>query len=258
MEYKIIQDADVKLFGTGFGELSGYASTFANWDSVGERPIKGAFAPHLESFLTDGFIAVGHDWAGLPIATPVEAREDDRGLFVKAAFHSTAEAQAARTVITERIERGKSVKLSIGYEVLDSEMTKEGRLLKEIKLHEWSIVTVPANPLAAVTYAKRLPPEGAPLAIYQEAVEAAHTALIREIKSLEERRSKAGRMISEANLRVIVSCVDALETALTTLKDLYAAAKPIPEDPDPVENAEVRALWEAQDALFSKLRIANP
>src|SRR5690349_3548348 len=133
MEYKLLTP-QFKMSEDGSGSLKGYASTFANWDSVKERPVKGAFTPHLADFLKDGFIAVGHDWSALPIATPTEAHEDDIGLYLDTSFHSTPMAQAARTVASERIARGKSVKLSIGYEVLQDEYTSEGRLLKEIKL----------------------------------------------------------------------------------------------------------------------------
>lgn len=223
MEHKLFSP-QFKLSDDGAGFIEGYASTFHNFDSVGERVVKGAFQAHLGEFMSDGFVAIGHDWASLPIATPVDAHEDEHGLFVKAAFHSTPQAQAARTVVKERLERGKSVKLSIGYEVLDDEYTKEGRLLKNLRLFEYSLVTVPANQLAAVTFAKALPPEGAPLDTYKAAAEAALSALVRESLSLEERRIKAGRMISEANLKVMNDALSAMEEGIVRLRELLARA----------------------------------
>lgn len=193
MEYKLI-DAQITIAPEGHGSLTGYASTFGNWDSVRERPVKGAFAPHLAAFLKDGFIAVGHDWAALPVATPTEATEDDHGLLLKADFHSTQDAQAARTVTNERLARGKSVKLSIGYEVLQDEYVDEGRLLKEIKLYEVSLVTVPANPMAGVTASK-----GLTLEDNFDAVLAANSELARRLKALASLRAKESRVLSGAN-----------------------------------------------------------
>jgi HK97 family phage prohead protease len=146
--FKLLADED------GPGGFEGYASTFGNKDRAGEIVVKGAFQKSLDRFKSDGFIAIGHDWGGLPVATVTEAYEDEKGLFIKGEFHSTKEAQDARTVMQERLARGKSVGLSIGYEVKDAEQTAKGRLLKEIELYETSIVTVPCNPEANATEAK--------------------------------------------------------------------------------------------------------
>lgn len=150
--------ADLKLYEEedGSGYFTGYGSTFGNFDRVKEAVVKGAFKNTLDSFKQDGFIAVGHDWGALPVATVGEAYEDDKGLFIKGEFHSTPEAQAARAVVKERLERGKSVGLSIGYDVKDQEHTRNGTLLKELELFEVSIVTVPCNALANATGVKAL------------------------------------------------------------------------------------------------------
>jgi len=237
MEYKILA-ADVKIADDGAGSLTGYASTFSNWDSVGERPVKGAFAPHLADFLKDGFIAIGHDWTALPVATPTEAREDDHGLLLKADFHSTPAAQAARTVTNERLARGKSVKLSIGYEVLQDEYVDEGRLLKEIKLYEVSLVTVPANPLASVTASKRLP-----LADQSDAVLAAVKDYTDRLITLRDLRAKEGRVLSGDNRKRIETAIDALDGAVVALRDLLAASEPRKSMTD---THALRAAWEAQ------------
>jgi HK97 family phage prohead protease len=146
--------ADFKLLEEGSGGLQGYGSTWDNLDLAGEIVVKGAFSKTLDRFKEAGFIALGHDWAGLPVATIADAHEDGKGLFVQGEFHSTDEAQKARTYVRERLERGKSVGLSIGYSVKDSERTKDALLLKELDLFEVSIVTVPCNPLANATAVK--------------------------------------------------------------------------------------------------------
>lgn len=246
MEHKILPIADLKLKDDGSGTIEGYASTFENWDDVGERPVKGAFKQHLSDFLKDGFIAIGHNWSQLPIATPTKAREDDKGLYVEAQFHSTPDAQAARTVVKERLDRGKSVKLSIGYEVLLDEYVPEGRLLKDVKLYEWSIVTVPANRQADVTTAK-----GLRLESEHDAALAAVLGLADRYKSLFDLRTKEGRVLSDQNRKRIAALLDALETVKSDLQGLLSASEPKPKTED-----VQKALAKAQ-ALVSSLRGAT-
>jgi HK97 family phage prohead protease len=155
LQHKECVDADFKIFDDGpSGSFSGYASVFGNRDRQGEIVLKGAFADTLPSFLKDGFGALNHEWNSLPLATISEAREDERGLYVEGQFHSTPNAQAARKIMQERRERGKSVGLSIGYKVRDDEQTKDARLLKKLDLYEISFVSVPANAEAQVTAIK--------------------------------------------------------------------------------------------------------
>lgn len=158
MERKIHFGADVKMAETDHGWLEGYGSVFGNVDSDRDVVVKGAFAATLPDFVRDGFMPVGHNWTGLAVATIEEASEDDHGLYLRAHFHSTPEAQNARTVARERMERGKSVGLSIGYRVPQGG-AKQGpggvRLIERAELFEVSIVTVPANALAVVTGTKQ-------------------------------------------------------------------------------------------------------
>jgi HK97 family phage prohead protease len=149
-EFKILDDSP-------HGSFNGYASVFGNIDRQNEVVVKGAFATTLPGFLKDGFGALNHEWSALPIATISEAREDERGLWVKGEFHSTSDAQAARTIVRERLERGKSVGLSIGYKVKDDEFKDGARFLKDVDLYEISLVSVPANAEAQVVGIKSEP-----------------------------------------------------------------------------------------------------
>jgi HK97 family phage prohead protease len=76
-------------------------------------------------------------------------------------FHSTPKAQLLRKVIRERLERGKDVAMSIGYQITDDEFDeqKSVRMLKEIELFEVSVVSVPANPLARLASVKQIEAE---------------------------------------------------------------------------------------------------
>jgi HK97 family phage prohead protease len=160
IEHKIVQFKNIAITTDPsdefpHGGFEGYASTFGNVDRVGEAVIKGAFLECLDEFLKSGFIAVGHGWSALAIGAPMEAKEDDIGLYLKAAFYRIQAAQDARAVMLDRQAFGKDSFLSIGYQVLEDEFTDNGRrLLKKLLLREVSFVNVPANPLAAITGAK--------------------------------------------------------------------------------------------------------
>jgi HK97 family phage prohead protease len=251
MEYKVLTPELKMADDSGPGSFSGYASTFENWDSVKERPVRGAFEPHLSSFLQDGFIAIGHDWKQLPAATLTEAYEDDHGLFISGVFHSTPEAQNARTVIKERLERGKSVKLSIGYEVLKDEYVEGGRLLKEVKLFETSFVNVPANPLAAITGAKGLPVPGQPIEMHSEAMVSIAEELERCVKGKIDARKKEGRAISTARDKLLREQLAAARASLDAVEAMLDEATPR----DPEESAKLFRLHMERQARLRALGV---
>lgn len=237
---------DFKMVDAGAGEISGYASTYT-WDSVKERVVPGAFS-NLTEFTRDGFISVGHDWNKLGIASPMEAYEDDNGLFVRAMFHTTPEAQAARTTVKERLERGKSVKLSIGYEVLADEYVPEGRLLKSLKLYEYSLVAVPAQEQAVVLGAKGLPVSGLPLVEHSERVVSAVEEFIRRVKDRSDFRTKEGRVLSAAirqQLKDLDDQLGAVDHVRQSIRELLSST----EKPDPQKAREVYAEFLRLEAL---------
>ena len=148
--------AEVKLLDTDSGGFEGYASLFGVKDSYGDTVQPGAFKDTLPQFIERGFIAAGHEWAGLPIGYVEDAFEDEKGLFIRVRYHSTDEAQAARKVAQERIAAGKFVGLSIGYMVAagGATMKSDGRHLTKLDLFETSRVNVPALAPAGLTGVK--------------------------------------------------------------------------------------------------------
>lgn len=148
---------EVKSFDDSTGLLKGYGNVKNVVDWYDDEVIDGAYI-ELADTVRHGFGAVGHDWYGLPVMTIEVAREDKKGLYVEMLFHSTPDAQKARTVVKERLERGKSVGLSIGYFVVECAYEeregKEVRVLKKIRVVEVSVVTVPANPQSHATAVK--------------------------------------------------------------------------------------------------------
>lgn len=227
MEHKQAQDAQLKILNLGkHGGLAGYASTWQNFDRVNERPLKGAFAASIPNFLKNGFIAVGHDWNSLPVATVTVANEDEHGLYLEAEFHSTPLAQEARTIAQERLDRGKSVSLSIGYEVKSDEFVEEGRLLKEIDLFEVSLVNVPANPLATVTGIKSLLQASMAMDAHSEVVQAAIEGYVQRLTGLSGTRTKEGRVLSTQNRTKLSDLHTSLGDVMQAIEELLAATEP--------------------------------
>jgi Escherichia/Staphylococcus phage prohead protease len=138
------------------GALDGHAAVFGNRDDGGDIVLPGFFAGVLDEFLATGFMSWSHDWH-TPIGIPTSAVEDAMGLHVTASFHSDPESQRYRTIAAERLAAGKTMGLSIGYEVAPggAERTAEARLLRKAsKLFEFSLVMVPMNALAGAAAVK--------------------------------------------------------------------------------------------------------
>lgn len=139
------------------GRLEGYAAVKHQVDRQGDILADGAFG-NLAEFVRDGFVSVAHRHQRLPIGYIEEAREDDHGLWVAMRFHQTPAGQSAYTVAKERLAAGKTVGLSIGYVPRtwrwESHGSQRVRRLTLIELKEFSLVTVPAMPLAQATRVK--------------------------------------------------------------------------------------------------------
>lgn len=147
---------EFKAFGetSGAGAFEGVASVFGNVDRQGDIIVKGAFR-NLDAFVRDGFIASAHDWSE-PIGIIDKAFETSEGLVVSGRFHSTKRAQETRAIVNERLADGKSVAMSIGFQINDQDFKDGIRTLSDVELFEVSIVTVPANPLARMTAVKSI------------------------------------------------------------------------------------------------------
>lgn len=200
------------------GTLEGYGAVTGNVDSYGDVIAPGAF-DNLSEFVKAGGILIGHDWGDLPVAMIEDAREDDKGLWFKARFHSDETAQRARSVVAERLEAGKFVGLSIGYQTFDSRWEerdgKEVRLLTKIKIFEVSVVLTPANPLAGATGAKMKS-----MGDEYDAALAAVGRLATRLTELKALREQDGRTLSEENLgraRTLLAKSDEIREVLTAL-----------------------------------------
>ncbi len=138
------------------GEIEGYASVFNNIDLGGDIVMPGAFSKTI----SDGRVGVpilwGHSMQEL-IGVNKEMREDSTGLYVKGELN--LEVSRGREVYS-LAKQGAVTGLSIGYQAVKYELREDDgkmwptRLLKEVKLFEYSLTPVPMNEEARITRVK--------------------------------------------------------------------------------------------------------
>jgi uncharacterized protein len=135
------------------GEFSGYGSTFGNVDQGGDVVAPGAFAKSLDDHRARGS-APAMLWAHDPaqvIGKWESITEDRHGLAVKGVLAPTPKGQEVRALL----KMGAVTGMSIGYRTGDAEYNRDGaRVLKQLELHEISVVSMPMNRNATVTAAK--------------------------------------------------------------------------------------------------------
>jgi len=153
MKYKDIK-LQIKAV-TEQGQFEGYASTFGNEDLGGDVVAQGAFAKTIQENKSVP-ILWGHSSREV-IGVNKEFSEDSKGLYVKGQLVLDVQrAREAHALMKEGAVKG----LSIGYDpiVVDySRMEKENiRILKEVKLWEYSVTPFPMNPEATVTGVKTI------------------------------------------------------------------------------------------------------
>jgi len=142
--------------------LEGYASIFGNLDSGGDIVHKGAFGKTLKERGGKVKFLWQHD-SREPLGRPLELREDDKGLFIKAIVSKTRRGLDT----LELLRDGAINEFSIGYDAIKggtdySEGVDGSRIrnLREIKLYEFSLVTFAMNEEAQVTALKEEIQEG--------------------------------------------------------------------------------------------------
>lgn len=133
--------------------ITGYGSVFNNVDLGNDVVVPGAFAKSLrENGLP--LLLLNHKMDDVPIGTIIDAKEDKRGLWFKAELPK--DDALVRDRIVPQLKRRGLKGTSIGYKATQKERRKEdgARLLKEIRLYEISVVTMPMNPLASIDSCK--------------------------------------------------------------------------------------------------------
>jgi HK97 family phage prohead protease len=190
------------------GKLSMYVASFNNIDRGNDVIEPGAFA-NVDQFIKWGWLGTNHDMKSLPIGYPLSAVQDSKGLLCDFQFHSTPEAQAARTTILERMRANKAVSGSIGYKIRpggskpDRLDGKSIRRLSKLDIFEASYVNLPMNPEASVISAKSADHDH-DREREQDQGDGPKLIGLDDFKSfLEEYDKKAGKVISRANLNTL-------------------------------------------------------
>jgi HK97 family phage prohead protease len=129
--------------------FEGYASYFNNIDSYGDVIQKGAFTKTLQDNKNRIKILWQHNTSE-PIGLPTKMIEDDNGLFVEGKISMTETGKKAMTLMRD----GVITEMSIGYDVIKDDYKDNKRILKELRLWEFSPVTFGANDKARITGAK--------------------------------------------------------------------------------------------------------
>jgi HK97 family phage prohead protease len=143
------------------GQFTALASVFNNVDSVGDVVMPGAFADDLKAWSASGDpipLLWGHQMQdpNMNLGKVLEAVETSAGLQIKAELDIDHNPNAAQVY---RLLKGKRVsKMSFAYDVQDgAPAERDGKdvyELRKLKLHEVSVVQVPANPAASIQQVK--------------------------------------------------------------------------------------------------------
>ncbi len=188
------------------GEFSGYAAVFDNVDDSGDVIEKGAFAKTISEDFERIKILSQHQDCELPIGKPLELREDEKGLFVRAKISDTQKGRDIRTLLKD----GVLNELSIGYDAVDAyyDNVTRTRHLKELRLWEISIVTWAMNELAQI-----------------EEVKSFAEKFQFEVKSGRFNRTKL------ASLKLIIAAIKALIDILSPFLEMSKQTEePLPAD----------------------------
>lgn len=123
-------------------KIEGYANTF-NIDRGGEQVIPGAFAAHLDEYLSNPVLLVDHVRDTDFVAGKVEtAYEDETGLKITARL-SNSPSEKSRD-LRFKVAEGMLRTFSIGG-LFHAKAAGEKLLLYKVEVREISIVTVPMN-----------------------------------------------------------------------------------------------------------------
>ena len=119
--------------------ISGYAST-NDIDRQGDVIPASVWEKGLENYLKNPVILAYHKHTE-PVGRMIEHRLDDKGLWIKARISAAAED------VFNLVKDGVITAFSVGFKIIDAEYNAAAELfiVKELELHEISVVSVPAN-----------------------------------------------------------------------------------------------------------------
>jgi len=119
--------------------IEGYAST-TDIDRQGDVVPVSVWEKGIQNYLKNPVILAYHDHSE-PVGRMVEHRIDGKGLWIKARISGAA------SEVFNLVKDGVLTAFSIGFRIVDAEYNSAAELfvVKELELHEISVVSVPAN-----------------------------------------------------------------------------------------------------------------
>jgi HK97 family phage prohead protease len=150
-EFKLSQPVEFK-FAADSGLITGYGSTYNNVDHGGDIVAPGAFAKSLAEHKADGSMPAmlwSHD-ISQPVGVWTSAVEDQKGLRLEGKLSLGVQ----RAADARALAKDNALSLSIGYATRDAEYRDGARVLKDLRLFEVSLVSIPMNPRAQITSIK--------------------------------------------------------------------------------------------------------
>jgi uncharacterized protein len=213
------------------GQFIALASVFNNIDAVGDVVMPGAFADDLKSWQTSGDVIPvlwGHQMndPNMNIGEVLHADETGEGLQVKAQLDLDNPVAAQ----VYKLLKGRRVgKMSFAYDIEDGAPAERAGQsvyeLRKLKLHEVSVVQVPANPAATVQQVK-------------EAAERARAAHVKKGAQQVGRKDTGidaalASAVSSADAAIdqAMGAVTAADTAMDDLLDLLKLPDPDADEP---------------------------
>lgn len=139
------------------GTFEGVLSAYDFVDYGGDSVEKGAFTKTLKE--SGGKVPLLWQHDTTKQIGVLELTDGDVALAAKGTLNmELSDAQQARSIMRFNLAKGLSTGLSIGFVTVKDSVEKGVRYLKELKLLEGSIVTLPMNKLCTVTAVKALTP----------------------------------------------------------------------------------------------------
>lgn len=242
---------DIKADDATEGVFVGYASVFGNKDSYGDVVAKGAFAESLKSF-GEGGAGIPCYWSHQMMSDPMlnigvttSAEEDDHGLKVTVALDVENNPKAAYA--HHLLKEGRVNQMSFAYDVIDGGEAKgEGEEsfyeLRELKIHEVSVVPVGANQATEILEVKSrtLTNEHTDEAAVKAVVDAAIADVL---------ATKIGKKLSADTVDKLTTARDALNELLDSPDEDEADD----EDAPPSDQDQEKGL----SPLLLKLKLAS-
>jgi len=266
---------EVKAEGDEEGIVEAYVSVFGNVDSYGDIIEQGAFAKSLAKKVPVGVWS--HNW-DQPIAKTLEAKEDSHGLYIKGQL--VLGVQKAREAY-ELMKAGVINEFSIGFfiEKYEYDEVNEVRIIKEVRLIEWSPVLAGANDQTNLINIKgeddgkdeeenddesddddeddKTSVEDEKDAEDEETEDEEDDKEDEDEETDEEKKAieeKAGKVLSQKNHNLVQKVVDGVEELQEVIKNILAPLKSLLEATEDKKGEKVEAPQPVDKNVLLRIR----